>query len=114
MWLLDHNLPRQLYEVFVSSLKISAETANNRQWETLENGALVRAAVHAGFTCILTKDVRFRESAAKTLLLYPDFSIVLITLKQQRGIHYAEAFLGAWKVAPILPIPGQLVVWPEI
>lgn len=112
MWLLDHNLPRQIFEVFRNSIHIPAETTSNRKWEYLENGDLVRIAVAAGFTCILTKDVRFRESAAKTLLIYPSFSIVLITIKQQRGPLYAEAFLSAWKIAPIKPVPGHLVVWP--
>ncbi|MBI3535245.1 MAG: DUF5615 family PIN-like protein [Deltaproteobacteria bacterium] len=110
MWLLDHNLPRQLFEVFRDSIGISVETASNRQWEYLENGDLVRTAVAAGFTCILTKDVRFHESAAKTLLLHPNFSIVLITLKQQRGPLYAKEFLSAWKIKPIQPSPGQLVI----
>ncbi len=114
MWLLDHNLPRQLYEVFKESIKIPVETANNRNWEALENGELVRAAVAGGFSCILTKDVRFRDSASKTLLFYPNFSIVLITLKQQRGPLYAKAFLSSWSAAPIQPVPGRLVIWPKI
>jgi hypothetical protein len=74
MTLLGHNLPRQLIEVFKNSIGIALETAIHRHWETLENGDLVRAAVESGFTCVLTKDVRFRESAAKTLAAYHDLA----------------------------------------
>src|SRR3990172_393987 len=100
MWLLDHNLPRQLFEAFRTTLKVPAETAHSRSWGQLENGDLVRAAVEEGFACILTKDVRFRESAAKTLARFPGFSIVLITLKQQKGPLYVQTFLAAWEKKP--------------
>lgn len=112
MWLLDHNLPRQLYEVFKKTLKLPADTVRHRGWDHLENGELVEAAVKGGFVCILTKDVRFRESAAKTLKKYPTFSIVLITLKQQKGSLYTQEFLAVWSVRSIAPEPGQLVIWP--
>ena len=54
MWLLDHKLPLQVFEVFKNSLKISAETVRNRGWDHLENGELVKIAAEAGFFCILT------------------------------------------------------------
>jgi len=112
MWLLDHNLPRQVYE-FLKSISLTVETTHFRGWGALSNGHLVKAAIDSGFVCILTKDVLFRESAAKTLKIYPQFSIVLITLPQQKGTLYAKAFQEFWAKNPIKPTAGQLVIWPE-
>ena len=113
MWLLDHNLPRQLLALLKSS-GISVESVHQRKWEFLENGDLVEIAVKKGFDCILTKDVRFEVSSKKAFNNYPDFCIVLIRIPQAPGDIYCERFLKAWQESPIQPIPGQVVVWPTI
>ena len=66
MWLLDHNLPRQLAPILVE-LGIPCETTRSRGWEQLRNGDLVRTARTAGFTVILTRDRGFGGSAQKAL-----------------------------------------------
>jgi predicted nuclease of predicted toxin-antitoxin system len=111
MWLLDHNLPRQLAPVF-QSLGIPAETSAQRGWQTLSNGDLVKTAAAAGITCILTRDLDFGRSAEKALKRFPSVSVVLITLPQQRGPAYARAFQEAWSRKPISPTAGQLTRWP--
>jgi hypothetical protein len=111
MWLLDHNLPRQVYDV-LKSLSVSCETTDNRGWDALENGALVSAAYEAGFDCILTRDVLFSESAGKALKNYPKMAVVLLRLPQAKGSIYAATFVNNWKNQKIIPIPGKLVEWP--
>jgi hypothetical protein len=39
--------------------------------------------------------------------------IILITLPQMPGKLYAEAFKTAWVQLAIVPIPGQLIIWPQ-
>jgi hypothetical protein len=59
MWLLDANMDVHL----VQTLK---EIGLSRDWKA-SNGELVSAAVAAGFTCLLTRDQLFGESAATGL-----------------------------------------------
>ena len=110
-WLLDHNLPAQLKAVLIS-LGINCETAQDRGWEKLQNGDLVRASSLAGFSCILTRDVRFEQAARFSLKSYSKMSIVLIRLPQRRSKIYLAAFSSAWKLKPIVPVSGKVVVWP--
>jgi predicted nuclease of predicted toxin-antitoxin system len=111
MWLLDHNLPRQLAPI-LQSLGIGIETTLQRGWERLSNGDLVGAAAKAGFTCILTRDVGFIHSADKALKKFPHICVVWITLPQQRGPAYAKTFQEAWTRSPIVPAAGELIRWP--
>ena len=111
MWLLDHDLPRQIAPI-LKALKIDLQTTQDRGWQTLSNGALVGAASEAGFTCILTRDLGFGRSAESALKKFPHIGVVLITLPQQRGLAYAKSFEEAWRHAPISPIPGKLTHWP--
>jgi predicted nuclease of predicted toxin-antitoxin system len=111
MWLLDHNLPRQLTPV-LQVLGIQTEVTVKRGWEKLSNGELVGAAAAAGFVCILTRDVGFGYSAEKALKKFPQVGVVLITLPQQRGPEYAKTFQRAWSQKPIVLIAGQLIRWP--
>lgn len=111
MWLLDINIPAQVGPV-LRSLGVSFKFAVNQGWGRLTNGDLVEAAHAAGFSCILTKDARFDESAKKSLKKFPKFAIVRLALPQQPGRKYAESFQAAWQKSPIVPIPGQLVIWP--
>ncbi len=70
-------------------------------------------AAVAGVICILTKDQDFSESAAKALKKFPNISVILITLPQQRGSAYARAFQEAWSKKPVFPLPGKLIRWPN-
>ena len=70
MWLLDHNLPRQLTPI-LQALGVEIETSVKRGWERLSNGELVGAAAKTGFICILTRDTGFGHSADKTLKKFP-------------------------------------------
>lgn len=111
MWLLDHHLPRHVYEA-LKSLSIVCETTDNRGWDGLENGDLVSVAIEAGFKCILTRDVLFGESAAKALEKYPTMAVVLIRLPQGKGSVYAANFLRHWNHQKIIPVPGKGIEWP--
>jgi predicted nuclease of predicted toxin-antitoxin system len=111
VWLLDHNLPRQLTPIF-QSLGIPTETTAQRGWQKLSNGELVKTAAAAGVVCILTKDQDFSQSAAKALKKFQNISVILITLPQQRGPAYAHAFQEAWSKKPISPVAGKLTRWP--
>ncbi len=111
MWLLDINVPAQVGPV-LRSLNIPFKFAANQGWGRLTNGALVTAAQGAGFTCIITKDVRFDAVAERVLKKYPTLTIVRLALPQSPGKKYAEAFGAAWGKSPILPSPGKLLIWP--
>ncbi len=112
MWLLDHNLPRQVYDV-LKSLSVTCETTDNRGWDSLENGDLVSVASDAGFVCILTRDVLFSLSAAKALKKYPNFAVVLIRLPQAKGSVYAASFRECWNRQKIEPVGGARIEWPS-
>ena len=110
MWLLDHNLPAKLRPA-LEGLGIKCETAAKRGWQDLKNGQLVAAASQAGFRCILTRDVRFTESASHSLKKFPDMAIVLLKIPQMRGKNYAAYFVEAWKRRPI-ENPRGFSTWP--
>jgi len=111
MWLLDVNVDVHLVEL-LRDVGIASDTAENRGWKSLVNGALVGSAVAAGFTCLLTRDRRFGESAGRALKHFPTFAVVVITLPQLRSEEYARSFLEAWKAKPVEPLAGRLVIWP--
>ena len=62
MWLLDVKMDVHLVQTLLE-LGVSCDTAANRGWKALSNGELVSAAIAAGFTCLLTRDQLFCESA---------------------------------------------------
>lgn len=111
MWLLDANMPVQLVAL-LGELGIEADSAIARGWNTLSNGALVRAAVEANFTALLTRDRLFGESAAQTLKVHSEFGIVRVTLPQLRASQFLAAFRPAWQMTQIIPAPGQMIDWP--
>ena len=111
MWLLDHNLPIQLRET-LKSLNVRSKTTRELGWDKLANGDLVAAAVRSGVTCILTRDVRFGETATAVLKQFPTMAIVLLRLPQRRHSIYTESFLKNWSVKPISPLAGRLIEWP--
>ena len=92
----------------------SKETKVARAKADIAATALVdpAAASDAGFTCILTRDKLFQESASKVLKHRPKMAIVLLVLPQGRGRLYLESFKMEWQKKPITPIPGQVVLWP--
>jgi predicted nuclease of predicted toxin-antitoxin system len=113
VWLLDANLDIRISQV-LGELGIESYTADGRGWKHLLNGHLVSAAAAAGFSCLLTRDQLFAESASRALKQFPQFAVVLIELKQQRRSQYLAQFRAAWLRQPIVPIPGRTVCWPSI
>jgi predicted nuclease of predicted toxin-antitoxin system len=109
--LLDANLDIRVAAI-LEEYGIASRTAESLGWKELSNGALVVAAVAAGFTCVLTRDVLFAESAGRALREHVDFAVVLVRLPQQKWPAYGETFRRAWKVATITPIAGKVVRWP--
>jgi hypothetical protein len=65
-----------------------------------------------GFSCLLTRDRLFGESASRALKRFPEFSVVVVTLPQLRERPFLQAFRSAWNVAPITPVPGRMTHWP--
>jgi predicted nuclease of predicted toxin-antitoxin system len=112
MWLLDANMDVHLVEI-LKELGVLAETADGRGWKSLSNGDLVGTAVSAGFTCLLTRDRRFGESAARALRAFRGFAVVVITLPQVDSQQHQMQFLTAWRAKPIEPVAGTLVHWPR-
>lgn len=111
MWLLDANLDVHLLAP-LEEFGVRADAATRRGWQALSNGDLVAAAVSAGFTCLLTQDRLFAESAALALQQFPSFAVVLVRLPQRPWRQYCEAFRAKWAEAPIRPDAGRLVEWP--
>ena|ERR1700733_8777752 len=112
MWLLDVNMPQPLVQL-LGGLGIKAETAISQDWGTLSNGSLVAAAIEQGFTCLLTRDRLFGDSAAKALKTHPQFAVVLVTLPQVKAPAFLEIFKTSWKTSPIQPRPGKMTSWPK-
>src|SRR5579871_425089 len=112
MWLLDANMPVVIADVLWTELGIEADTTESRGWKALKNGDLVEAAVLAGFTVVLTRDRSFSEAAVRALRRFPQFAVVLVQIAQQRGPQFADEFRRAWAEQPIVPLPGQRIVWP--
>jgi len=111
MWLLDVNVPKGLVAA-LAPLGIEAQHAEDRGWGGLTNGKLVGAAVEAGFTCLLTRDRLFGESASRSLKRFPAFSVVLVTLPQLRWPEFSAEFQRAWEDNPIRPEAGRFLRWP--
>jgi hypothetical protein len=111
MWLLDANMDVHLARV-LTDLGIACETAGKRGWKTLSNGELVKAAVDAGFRCMLTRDRLFGESASRALKLFPKFAVVVVNVPQRRWPEYREQFVARWAERPIEPVAGRLIHWP--
>jgi hypothetical protein len=84
MWLLDADVDVHLIRT-LHVFGVSCDTAGNRGWKALSNGELVSAAVAAGFTCLLTRDQLFGESAARALKAFPSFAVVLWTCRNNGG-----------------------------
>jgi hypothetical protein len=76
-------------------------------------GELVSAAAAAGFTCLLTRDQLFGESAARALKNFPSFAVVVVDLPQQRWQAHQEQFVAAWGARSIEPVTGTLLHWPQ-
>ena len=74
----------------LNELGVSCDTSAKRGWKALSNGELVSAAAAAGFTCLLTRDQLFGESAARALKNFPSFAVVVVDLPQQRWQAHQE------------------------
>jgi len=79
MWLLEANIDVHLVSV-LAGFDISCDTAGQRGWKSLSNGELARAAVDAGFKCLLTRDRLFGESASQALKQFPEFEVVVVNV----------------------------------
>lgn len=112
MWLLDANVDVHVVDV-LGEFGIRAEAAVDGRWGALTNGDLVLASSAAGFTCLLTHDRRFAQSASVALSSIPNFSIVVIRLPQRTWSKYVEQFRAAWRQKPIVPAAGEVVHWPS-
>ena len=112
MWRLDANMDVHLVQT-LKELGVSCDTAASHGWKALSNGELVSEAVAAGFTCLLTRDQLFGESAARALKNFPTFAVVIVDLPQQRWQAYQERFVTAWGTRPIEPAAGTLIHWPQ-
>jgi hypothetical protein len=99
IWLLDANVDIHLRSVVLAK-GIVAESASYRGGTTLVNRALVTETVGAGFNCLLTRDVLFAESAARALLRFPAFAVVVVTLPQRHGLIIETHF---WQSGSDLP-----------
>jgi predicted nuclease of predicted toxin-antitoxin system len=111
MWLLDANMDVHLLGV-LSELGIRCESAIRKDWRELTNGELVSAAAKAGFTCILTHDKLFAESASRSLPSAPHLSIIVVHLPQRPWREYIRQFRIAWEKQPMAPNPGLVLHWP--
>ncbi len=112
MWLLDVNVPKKISGL-LGEFGIETHSADDQGWGALTNGKLVDAAQQAGFTCILTRDRLFGDSAAQALKRFPAFCVVLIAIPQLRGAEFLKQFRNAWIRSPIQPVGGQLLRWPD-
>jgi hypothetical protein len=113
MWLLDANMDVHVLGL-LAELGISCESAIHRGWRNLANGDLVSAASQVGFTCLLTHDRLFGESAGASLKAAPNFSIVVVRLSQRPWREYIQQFREAWSRERIVPTAGSVVIWPSI
>jgi hypothetical protein len=111
MWLLDANMDVHLLDA-LSEFGIGCHSAIHRGWGNLSNGQLVSAAMEAGFTCLLTNDRLFAESARDALQLALRLSIVVVHLPQTPWCEYLRQFRAAWAKQPIVPAPGSVIHWP--
>ena len=111
MWLLDANVDTGICEL-LAGFGISSRTADSMGWKHLSNGNLVAAAAAESFTCLLTRDQLFTESAARTLNLFPQFAIVVLQLEQCKRPQYLAQFRADWVKEPIVPVVGRTIHWP--
>ena len=111
MLLLNVNIPLAV-KAFLEAQGLKADTAESRGWRELENGDLVSAAMKAGFRCLLTRDKRIANSAAKALSHFPEFSIIILVIAQVKEPQYLKNFEEAWKKSPLKPASGKVLDWP--
>jgi uncharacterized protein DUF5615 len=111
MWLLDANMDVHLVQT-LNELGVSCDTCANRGWKALSNGELILAAVAGDFTCLLTRDQLFGESAARALKHFPSFAVVVVDLPQQHWQAHQKQFIAAWGARSIEPVAGSLIHWP--
>ena len=112
MWLLDANVDGSLAPN-IARTRESCDTAGSRGWKALSNGELVSVAVTAGFTCLLTRDQLFGESAARALKTFPSFAVVVMDLPQQRWPAYQEQFVAAWAAGRSSRSPALWFIGPK-
>ncbi len=62
--------------------------------------------------CILIRDVRFSQSAARALRTHAALSIVILSFPQLRAQLLLEAFAEPWAQLPITPRTGEVLCLP--
>ena len=112
VWLLDANIDIRVRQI-LAEYGVESQTAESLGWKRLSNGNLVAAAIGGGFTCLVTRDQLFVQSAGKTLKCFLHFAIVIVNLRQQRWQAYGDSFRREWAREEIRPIPGKAVSWPR-
>ncbi len=111
-WLLDHNLPKQIAK-FLKSVGVDCNWTSAEGWQHLSNGDLVRNAMTAGYSCLLTNDRKFANSAGNALAKNPNFAVIEINLEQAPKKEFLSNFQFAWQDEPIKPIPAKVTKWPK-
>jgi predicted nuclease of predicted toxin-antitoxin system len=110
MWLLDANMDIHLPGV-LTELGIRCDAATRLGWRDVSNRELVSAAAEVGFTCLLTRDRMFAESAGRTLQL-ASVCIVVVHIPQKPWREFVQEFRAACAKQPIVPAPGAVIHWP--
>ena len=111
MWLIDKNLPIQLF-LLLEEFGIKAVTAEYQGWGGFTDSALVAAAIESGVVCILTRDRHFSQSAAKVFNHQPELAIVIVEIPQMHRRQFLHEFREAWSRQAISPVPGMVITWP--
>lgn len=111
MWLVDENLPPQLYKV-LEEFGITASSATYAGLAGMTNGVLTKKAFDLGFRVIITQDKTFSQDAAHALKQYSSFCVVVMVLSQTPAKTFLERFKSEWIKNPIVPRSGEVALWP--
>ncbi len=91
--LLDENVPVDLLAV-LNAAGHATQSINFLGWKGMQNGAILERA-SADFDLFLTRDKDF-DTERLGQYVTANFGVVLLTLKQQAGRHYANEFARFW------------------
>jgi predicted nuclease of predicted toxin-antitoxin system len=95
--LLDEDVPVDILPVLRAAQQ-EAESVNFLGWKGLPNGELL-ARAQAGYDLFVTRDKDF-EAEPLGRYVTPQFGIVLLAIRQQRGPDYAAVFAKLWPTDP--------------
>lgn len=113
--LIDHNIKPAVFNI-LRRYGHEAESAGYNNWESLQNGELVKAAADAGFEVILTQDTTFEVDGADGWRMYPSVAIILIdtdALPQKGAAPYLQRFEDALRAESFNISKGDSNKWPK-